>query len=131
RSGRGRRRQHRAWPPDRPVGHRSRTHRWGTVTAVAPVRSGSTRPPAAPVPGSDGVDRHRMISVLIVLTGGACGLAAQAGLVAVAGIGALLAGTLIFAQPRYAALVAVGMVLSNAPVVLARDHGVPGAVALV
>ncbi len=73
--------------------------------------------------------RFRAQAVAIVAVGGACGVAGVVGFVAVAGLAAVLAGVLVLARPQYAGHVAIGLVLSNAPVVLLREHGLPGAVA--
>jgi O-antigen ligase len=50
---------------------------------------------------------------------------------AVLAIGAVLAGVLIAARPGTAAVLAVALTFSNATVIAAREHGAPGAIALV
>jgi O-antigen ligase len=67
-----------------------------------------------------------------VLAGGVVAAVVTEGRVlAVLAIGAVLAGVLIAARPGTAAVLAVALTFSNATVIAAREHGAPGAIALV
>jgi len=58
-------------------------------------------------------------------------LLTQGEAILVAAVGALLVGVLVIIWPDVAALAAVGLLFSNATVVAVREHGAPGALALV
>ncbi|WP_426573900.1 O-antigen ligase family protein [Aquihabitans sp. McL0605] len=98
------------------------------ATTTGPASSARPTGPAGPTGrGHQGpwVARIAVVTAAIVAA-----VVAHGNLLPVLGLVAALVAVLIAARPETAALVAVGLIFSNATVIAVHDHGIPGAVAL-
>lgn len=82
---------------------------------------------AFPIPPA----RRIVASTAIVAGGALCAMVAAGRPLVVVGLVVVIAGLAIVARPSLAAVAAVALVFSNAPVIASSKHGLPGAVAFI